>query len=145
MGIDSEKDVDAVLRRKIDLYIASIDAADANMAKPLWDSSNHATFIHPRGTERGWDEIAENFYGITMGATFTERSLRLADEPRISVYDGVAVVEFEWTFVALRADNGEPLRTEGRESQVFVPIDGDWKLVHVHYSGPPVTGAGQGF
>lgn len=138
-------DIDVPLRRKLDIYLASIDAADAELAKTVWDTSDQATFIHPRGNEHGWDEIAKNFYGITMGATFSQRSLRLDGEPRIAVYDGVAIVEFEWTFVALRVDNGEQLRTTGRESQVFVPIDGDWKLVHVHYSGPPVTGAGQGF
>lgn len=101
--------------------------------------------IHLRGSEHGWDEIAASFYGETMGATFSQRSLRLDGEPRITVYSGAAVVELEWTFVAMRVDNGEELRTEGRESQVFVPLGDDWKLVHVHYSGPPVTGAGQGF
>jgi hypothetical protein len=111
----------------------------------VWDTSDHASFIHPRGTEHGWEEIANNFYGVTMGATFSQRALRLDGEPRITVYDGVAVVEFEWTFIALRVDNGETLHTAGRESQIFVPIGGDWSLVHVHYSGPPVTGAGQGF
>jgi len=138
-------DVNESLRRKIDDYLASIDAAAAELGKTLWDNSDQASFIHPRGNEHGWDEIAKNFYGITMGATFSQRSLHLDGEPRFYLYDGVAIVEFAWTFVAVRVDNGETLRTAGRESQVFVPIDGDWKLVHVHYSGPPVTGAGQGF
>ncbi|MGV0813481.1 nuclear transport factor 2 family protein [Mycolicibacterium boenickei] len=137
---------EAELRRKIGEYLASIDAADTELAGAVWETSDRVSFIHPRGHEYGWDEVAKNFYGITMGATFRQRSLRLDGEPRITIYDGgAAVVEFEWTFVALRVDNGETLRTRGRESQVFIANGQDWKLVHVHYSGPPVTGAGQGF
>ncbi|OCB14561.1 hypothetical protein A5717_10520 [Mycolicibacterium porcinum] len=135
-----------VLRRKIDAYLTSIDAADTEGAEAVWETSDRVSFIHPRGHEYGWDEVAKNFYGITMGATFSQRSLRLDGEPRITIYENAAaVVEFEWTFVALRVDNGETLRTGGRESQVFISTGEDWKLVHVHYSGPPVTGAGQGF
>lgn len=135
----------ATLRHKVDVYLASIDAADTESAKAVWENSDGVSFIHPRGHEHGWDEVAKNFYGVTMGATFKRRSLRLDGEPRITLYDGAAVVEFDWTFVALRVDNGETLRTTGRESQVFIHSGEDWKLVHVHYSGPPVSGAGQGF
>ncbi|MGV0780020.1 YybH family protein [Mycolicibacterium peregrinum] len=136
---------EAALRRKVDAYLASIDAADSESGKELWETSERVSFIHPRGHEYGWDEVAKNFYGITMGATFSQRALRLDGEPRITVYNDAAVIEFEWTFVALRVDNGETLRSVGRESQVFIRAEEDWKLVHVHYSGPPVTGAGQGF
>ena len=41
----------------------------------LWLTSQDATFIHPRGHERGWGEIQRNFYEGTMGAFFTERKL----------------------------------------------------------------------
>jgi hypothetical protein len=57
-----------------------------------------------------------------------------------------ALVEFDWEFVAKRADNGELLHTTGRESQVIAKVpDLGWRLVHVHYSGPAITGTGQGF
>jgi hypothetical protein len=38
------------------------------------------------------------------------------------------------------------LHTTGRESQVIAKVpDLGWRLVHVHYSGPAITGTGQGF
>jgi ketosteroid isomerase-like protein len=64
----------------------------------------------------------------------------------VKVYGDTAVAVFQWDFVAIRRDNGETLRTTGRESQVFAHIPGQgWRLIHVHYSGPPKTGIGEGF
>jgi ketosteroid isomerase-like protein len=39
----------------------------------------------------------------------------------------------------LRKD-GSPIATHGRETQVNRKLQGAWRLVHVHYSGMPVTG-----
>ena len=87
-----------------------------------------------------------NFYGKTMGETFTKRTLQLTGAPLIYVYGSAAVAEFEWDFVATRRDNGQPLHTTGRESQTWIKLpEQGWRIVAVHYSGPPVTGAGQGF
>jgi len=38
-----------------------------------------------------------------------------------------------------------PIATHGRETQVYRKVDGAWRLVHVHYSGMPVTGERLGF
>ena len=56
------------------------------------------------------------------------------------------MVEFDWDFVATMRADGTAVHTTGRESQVYVnlPAKG-WRLVHVHYSGPPVKGPGEGF
>ncbi len=115
------------------------------LAAQVWSTTPDVSFVHPRGTEHGWEEVARDFYGKAMGL-FSERRLRLLGDARVRVYGDTAVSEFEWDFVA-RSSIGESVHTTGRESQVFVNQgDGNgWRLVHVHYSGPPVTGAGQGF
>lgn len=81
-----------------------------------------------------------------MGETFTKRTLRRVSNLDIQVYGDSAFVTFDWDFVATRKDNDAELHTTGRESQMFVnlPKEG-WRLVHVHYSGSAVAGAGQGF
>ncbi|VEB59615.1 membrane protein [Salmonella enterica subsp. enterica] len=80
------------------------------------------SFIHPRGHERGWSQIAENFYGTTMGKTFSKRTLKLDAPPAIHVYGNAAVAEFDWHFTAVRRDNGQTQHTTGRESQVWAKI-----------------------
>jgi ketosteroid isomerase-like protein len=48
-----------------------------------------------------------------------------------------------WTFHATLKD-GHKITTTGRETQIYHKEDGRWRIVHVHYSGPPVTGALKG-
>jgi hypothetical protein len=81
-----------------------------------------------------------------MGETFTKRTLRVVGEVNIQVYGNAAVVEFNWDFVAVLRNNGQTIHTTGRESQVYVNLPNQgWRLVHVHYSGPPIGAPGQGF
>jgi len=40
---------------------------------------------------------------------------------------------------------GSSLTTRGRETQIYRKERGQWRLVHVHYSGMPVTAGGRGF
>lgn len=107
----------------INRYLYSIDKADPTLGKQLFYVSPETSFIHPRGHERGWSQIAENFYGTTA-----------------------AVAEFDWHFTAVRRDNGQTQHTTGRESQVWAKIPNTgWRIVHVHYSGPAKTGVGEGY
>lgn len=44
----------------INRYLYSIDKADPTLGKQLFMFTGNQ-FIHPRGHERGWSQIAENF------------------------------------------------------------------------------------
>jgi len=79
-----------------------------------------------------------------MGDLLTDRKLVPYD---ISVRElgDIALVEFYWRFDARFRQDGTPLHTEGRETQVLRRTDGVWHTVHVHYSGVPVTEERQGF
>lgn len=83
----------------VDQYRRSIDTLDFELARRIWLTSQDATFIHPRGHERGWDEIKKNFYEGTMGALFSERKL-MARDTRVTVRGDSAYVEFYWSFEA---------------------------------------------
>jgi ketosteroid isomerase-like protein len=130
----------------IDTYFRSINLADTRMGATFWLTTPQASFIDPRGHERGWDEVAGVFYGKTMGESFTKRDLKQVGPLTLNVFGNAAVAEFDWDFVATLRANGQQLHTTGRESQVWInmPHQG-WRLVHVHYSGPAVTAAGKGF
>ena len=49
---------------------------------------------------------------------------------------------FDATFTG---ENPIPMQTKGRETQVLKKIGNEWSIVHVHYSGMPVTGESEGF
>lgn len=75
---------------------------------------------------------------------FAKRELHGSKE-KTTIYGDVAWLTFEWVFDAtMKADNS-PIQTKGRETQLWRKINNQWKLVHIHYSGMPVTGEKQGF
>jgi len=142
----AESSAKAEIRRQVANYLQSIDDADTKLGATVWSPTPDVTFIEPLGHEHGWDEIASVVYGKLMGQTFTKRTLQAVSDVSIHVYGDAAVVEFDWDFVAIMRADGKTLHTTGRESQVYVNLPGQgWRLVHVHYSGPPVGGSGKGF
>jgi ketosteroid isomerase-like protein len=85
------------------------------------------------------------FYEATMRDRFTARKLQVRDIA-IRILGDTALAEFYWTFDATFRDDGSPLRTKGRETQVFRRGGSvGWTIVHVHYSTMPVTGNREGF
>lgn len=135
------------LLQKVQLYRNSIiHADDLSLAEQIWATTPEVSFIHPRGHEKGWEEIRQRFYIQTMANTFSKRELNIVTEPLIHQYGDAAVVEFKWDFVATMRDDGSRKHTTGRESQVYVNQPGvGWRLVHVHYSGPAISARGEGF
>jgi hypothetical protein len=107
---------DEEIKAVIDAYAKSIDDADINLASEIWSSSEEASFIHPRGHERGWEQVKRNFYEVTMGAWFSERKLKVHNVV-IRMYRDTAWAEFYWDFVAKFRKDGSPLTTQERETQ----------------------------
>jgi len=140
---DGQKDV-AEITSLITRYAQSIDAADSKLGAEIWENTADVSFIHPLGHEHGWEAVKSNLYEKLMGETFSERKLSVRDVV-VHAYGDAAWAEFYWEFVAKFRKDGTPLTTRGRESQVYRKTDGRWRLVHVHYSGLPVTGERQGF
>ena len=124
-------------------YAKSIDTADTKLASEIWATTADVSFIHPLGHEHGWEAVKTNVYAKLMGETFSERKLAVKDIV-IHAYPDTAWAEFYWDFQAKLRSDGTMVTTHGRESQVYRKIDGRWRLVHVHYSGMPVTGKRQG-
>jgi Xaa-Pro aminopeptidase len=145
-GVSSEETTtdSGAIRSLIDKYAKSIDAADTTLAADVWLDSPDVSFIHPLGHEHGFEQIKQNVYTRLMGESFSERKLS-AHDVSIHVFGDSARAEFYWDFAAKFRKDGTPLTTHGRETQLYQKIDGRWRLVHVHYSGMPVTGERQGF
>jgi ketosteroid isomerase-like protein len=139
----AQADVDDI-RRLIALYAKAVDTADVELVKQIWSSSPEVSFIHPLGHERGLDQIADHVFRHLMGETFSERKLSVKDVS-IHVYGDTGWSEFYWDFAAKRRKDGSPVATKGRETQIYHKEQGQWRLVHVHYSGMPFASGGSGF
>ncbi len=75
---------------------------------------------------------------------FAERNLRVRDVGIRLLTEEIAWGEFYWDFDATFED-GTPLKTTGRETQIWRKESSGWKILHVHYSGQPVAGKREGF
>ena len=124
-------------------YAKAVDTADVELVRQIWSNSPEVSFIHPRGHEHGLDQVADHVFRQLMGETFSERKLSIKDVS-IHAYGDTAWSEFYWNFAATLRKDGSPLATKGRETQIYRKEQGRWRLVHVHYSGMPVTGEGRG-
>jgi ketosteroid isomerase-like protein len=52
----------------------------------------------------------------------------------IHVNGAAAWSEFHWDFHATLRKDGSAVTTHGIETQIYRKEEGDWRLVHVHYS-----------
>jgi ketosteroid isomerase-like protein len=123
-------------------YMQAVDKLDFALVDAIWSHDPGVSFIHPRGTAIGFEQIRDGFYRDTMGL-FAQRDLTL-ENPVLHIYGDCAWSEMTWTFHATMK-NGQKITTTGRETQIYHRENGSWRIVHVHYSGPPITGALRGF
>jgi len=121
-------------------YAESIDKADTALGAKLWSQTDEISFITPRGHEHGWEGI-RNIYGMFRD-NYSERNLTFY-QLKTSAYSDFAWLEFYWIFDAVRIPGDIQTQTRGRESQVWRNINGEWRLIHVHYSGMPAAAPGQ--
>lgn len=127
------------IRHLIDMYATCIDRADTNIADQIWSNAPEVSFIHPLGEEHGRAQIEQNVIRKLMGGAFSERKLSVHDVG-IHVYGDAAWSEFNWDFAAKARKDGSPFHSAGRETQIYHKEGGQWRLVHVHYSGAAVSG-----
>ncbi len=132
------------IKNLIAKYAKSVDDADTTLGAEIWSDSPDVSFAHPLGHEHGFEQIKQNVYKRLMGETFSERKLNIHDVS-VRVYGDAAWADFYWDFAARFRKDGSTLATHGRETQIYRKEQGDWRLVHVHYSGMPAAGEGTGF
>lgn len=130
------------IERMITQYAHSIDLADPSLAAKIWSQSTGVSFIHPRGHEHSFDEIVKHVYEQLMGGMFSERKLEVKDV-HVHPLGDAAWAEFDWDFTAKLKTDGSTVKTQGRETQIYRKEPAGWRLVHVHYSGMPVSAPGQ--
>jgi len=134
----------AAIQSLVAKYTHSIDTCDTTLAAEVWLDDPTASFIHPLGHEHGFAQIKQNIYEKLFGQIFSERKLT-AHDLTVDVSGDAAVAEFYWDFAAKFRKDGSQITTHGRETQIYFKRNGDWRLVHVHYSGMPAAIQRQGF
>ena len=117
----------------IHLYVESINKADTEMAGKIFLQTEAISFIHPKGYAKGWEGV-KKIYRM-FNDEYSQRALEIYNE-HIEIFKDMAVAVFDWGFNATFKTGGQK-QTQGRETQIYTEIDGEYKIVHVHYSQIP--------
>lgn len=133
------------INKLIENYAISINEGNLELADKLFLQSENTSFIHPKGHEVGINNLKKAFYIETMINMFSKRDLRIHDIKINLLADNFAFTEFYWDFYATFKQDNSELVTKGRESQVLIKVNNEWKIAHVHYSNMPVIGEKEGF
>ena len=72
-----------------------------------------------------------------MGNLFSKRDLKIKNVSA-KFYDKAAFLEFSWDFYAVKKEVGEQIHTQGRETQLLVLRNNEWKISNIHYSQEPI-------
>lgn len=117
----------------LDQYAQVVDTVDLKLLAEIWSHSPDVSFIYPLGEEHGFDAIEQHVFEKVMGGMFSARDLKMHDVA-IFVNGDSAWSEFHWDFHATLRKDGSAVTTHGVETQVYRNENGQWRLVHVHYS-----------
>lgn len=132
------------IQKLLNNYVVAVNTLDLELGSEIWSQNADISFIHPRGHQKGWEDIKSSFYLGTMG-NFSKRTLRLKNISIRILNDETAWADFYWDFDAVFKHDGSSLKSQGRETQIFRKEKAGWKIVHVHYSGPALQGEREGF
>lgn len=121
------------VHRLLDQYAKAVDTVDLKLLAQIWSHSPDVSFIYPLGEEHGFDAIEHNVFEKVIGGVFSARDIKMHDV-MIYVKGDSAWSGFRWDFHATLRKDGSGVTTHGVESQVYRRENGQWRLVHVHYS-----------
>lgn len=123
------------VRKRMNDYLAMVSNIDEDIANGLWAKSEDISIITPRSQFFGLESIMNDFLRKAF-SNFKYRKLSSLSEV-INIYGDSANVQLYWNFDTIDAQ-GVERQGRGRESLIFSKIDGEWRLVHVHYSPAPL-------
>ena len=83
----------------------------------------------------GVDSIYKEFVIDLIQKFYTKIELIKDEEPKINFIDNEhAVIIFKYHTDCILRENGEKFGINGVETQVLIKEDGNWRIVHIHYS-----------
>ena len=84
----------------------------------------------------GKKAIQNDFLGLIRKVYETIDLISESTDVRL-LNEKCALIIFAYHTDCIRRESGEPYGIAGLETQVYILENGDWRLVHVQYSGVP--------
>ena len=130
----SENDIKEI-NDVINKYCLAIGTQDEKDFKSLFCGNKKCHLISVGQVFESIESIYKDFVIGLIQKAYTKIALIKDDELKINFIDEKnAVVIFKYHTDCLMRESGEKFGISGVETQVLIKEEGNWKIVHIHYS-----------
>ena len=130
----TEKDIQKI-NNTINQYCLVIGTQVEKDFKNIFSKNKKCYLISVGRVFEGVDSIYKEFVIDLIQQFYTKIELIKDEEPKINFIDKEqAVIIFKYHTDCLLRESGEKFGINGVETQVLIKEDGNWKIVHIHYS-----------
>ncbi|MBO4888076.1 MAG: nuclear transport factor 2 family protein [Firmicutes bacterium] len=124
------------LLEKLQQYIHLVHTQEESDGVGLWADECEVSLISGANRFVGKRAIQDEFLGLIHGLYEKIDLISESVDVRL-LNEQCALIIFAYHTDCIRRESGEPYGIAGLETQVYILENGDWRLVHVQYSGVP--------
>ena len=117
----------------VEKYIRCVHTQSYEDFDRVFAKEHECTLISTTNAFKGRDEIFNKFFKLLNDAYTTINLINDGIDVNI-VSDELAVAVYRYHTECIRRENGEPFGIRGLETQIIIKENGEWRLLHVHYS-----------
>ena len=129
----SDKDIEQI-KELINKYCLAVKTQDKDIVDKIFSKNKKCNLISIATVFEGVDSIYENSLGL-IKKMYSKIELIKDEELKINfISDTTAIIIFKYHTDCILRENGEKFGISGVETQLVIKEEGDWKIVHIHYS-----------
>lgn len=117
----------------VEKYKDAIHTQDKESFKKIWTGTDN-TLISITNLFEGIDSIYDDFLINGIRKHYSKIDLISENTDIHFIDEDHAIVIFKYHTECIRRETNEPYGIQGLETQIMQKINGQWKLVHIHYS-----------
>ena len=130
----TEKDIEEI-KDIVNKYCLAVGSQEEKDFKNIFTQKKKCYLISVGKIFEGVDSIYKDFIIALIQKLYTKIALIKDEELTINFIDDKnAIVIFKYHTDCILRENGEKFGINGVETQVLIKEEGNWKIVHIHYS-----------
>lgn len=122
------------IKELVSRYVKAIETQDKESFYQIWANNSNCILISITKIFEGKDSIYQDFLIGSIQKAYTTIKL-IAEEVEVhKINSELATVVFSYHTECIKREDGSEYGIKGLETQVIIKENGQWKILHVHYS-----------
>ena len=122
------------INKVVDNYCAAIHSQNKNDFKSIFSQTKKCSLVSVSKVFEGLNSMYADFV-LGLQKLYARIDLIKDEDLQINfINDEFAIVIFKYHTECIMRESGELGGIKGVETQVMIKEDGNWKIVHIHYS-----------